>query len=146
MIYPLLTLIISFTSITQSCTLNMHKSNINIHTYTDVINYHIPYENLLKMQDFEYFTYIYSQSCLHCETIKYEVIEYALEPVVPLYFLLFNDLIPLSDDVSPSINQNTLFSFSILGTPTLVHIIDGYIKMNVSGSDIILSILNLYKK
>ena len=96
------------------------------------------------MKDFEYFAYIYSENCLHCETIKYEIIEFALLGRYPMYFIPYTNDIPLLTSIDNSINQNTLDSVGILGTPTLIQIIDGYVKLNVSGSDIIFSILKQY--
>lgn len=141
-VYPSIFILLTIIPILGSCSLNSHKSSIKVHTYEEVEEYHIPYKNLLKMEDFEYFAYIYSLNCLHCESIKFQVIDYALKRYTPIYFIKHNSDIPLLDDITVSINQNTLSSFGILGTPALIQVIDGYIKMNVSGSEIIVSILN----
>ena len=127
-----------------SCSSYEGYSQQYYHSYDDVENLQIPYESLLKMQDFEYFAYIYSLNCLHCETIKNEVIEFALQSTYPMYFIPYTRDIPLIDNIEHTLNQNTLDLIGILGTPTLFQIIDGTTKLNVSGSDIILSILKEY--
>ena len=97
------------------------------------------------MEDFEYFAYIYSPRCLHCESIKYQVIEYALDDYKPMYFIVFDETIPLIYDISISLNQNTLSNVGILGTPAMILVVNGYVKINISGGDVILSLLDAYK-
>lgn len=114
------------------------------YSYSDVLKFQISYESLLKMKDFEYFAYIYSANCLHCESIKNEVISFALEEKYPMYFITYTLDIPVLQHIESTINQNTLDKVGILGTPSLIQIIDGHVKLNVCGGDIITSILSTY--
>lgn len=128
----------------SSCAIQEENSLIKKHNYEEIQELIIPYSNLLKMEDFEYFAYIYSDNCLYCETIKNEIIEFALLGRYPLYFIPYTKDIPLLTNVDDTINKNTLDHIGILGTPSLIQIIDGYIKLNVSGQEIILSIIKQY--
>lgn len=129
----------------SGCSISSADKGRHYYEYSDFKDSHILYPLLLKMEDFEYFTYIYSEYCLHCEKIKQQICEFALSTPTPFYFLHYSNDIPITDDISTTLNQNTLSSFSILGTPTLVFIREGTIKANVCGEDLIMSFLEEYK-
>lgn len=120
------------------------KNKQIVYGYDDVMNYQILFDDIFSQNENLYFVYIYSKTCGHCNQIKNDILKYRLEENKPLYFLEYNESIPISDDVSSTINSKSIFDVCILGTPTLLTIYEKTLVSNVAGTNKILKEIALY--
>lgn len=104
------------------------------------------WNELFAHTDEAYLNYIYSDTCLHCLSIKDEMEEFANNSVIPIYFILFNDEIPIGNDLEKTIGVTTIDQCFIKGTPTLILIENGAVSFNIAGATNILETIDLYKK
>lgn len=112
----------------------------------DIVNeQQITWEQLFIPSEDHYLVFFYSHACENCREIKDEVIAFALDDIVPMYFIDIknsqND-IPITSDVESSYGASEIEEVSILGVPTLIEIYEGYIVCNVAGKDHCLTLLN----
>lgn len=137
-------LLLSMLFLLCSCA-NLNSSSLSCsYDNDDVKELHIEYFDMFSLQKSYYFVYFYQINCLHCLLIKDVVIEYALSNYGTLFLILYDEKIPLFEDVSDTIGLNSVDGFGILGTPTLILIKDHKIFLNVAGEDLIKSVLNEY--
>lgn len=111
-----------------------------IFDYTDVENKTIVWNDLFNIEKDDYFVYIYSPICGHCNEIKQEVISYSLDHD-NFYYILFNKDIKITDNLLISIGATNIDDVSIVGTPTLLHIELGVLTENIVGSHAIVETL-----
>ncbi len=128
-----------------SCTKEKQIESL-IYEYEDVKHLSLEWNNLFIVEDDDYYTYIYSETCGYCLDIKQEVITKSLE-TEKIYFVLFNKEIPIISDKEVVIGKNDFESLGIIGTPTLFRIQNHMISEHHVGSDDILETLtNLSKQ
>lgn len=114
------------------------------HEYSEVSAMTIPIENCFEMAENEYFIYIYLSRCGHCLKIKNMMIEFALSAKIPTYFVVFDEKIPIVNDVSMTIGASSVNEILILGIPTLIDITNKEITFNIAGVKAITDIIEPY--
>ncbi len=110
------------------------------HDYDEIIDRTILWMELLNQEEDFYYSYVYSPRCGHCNDIKQDVIEFALNHE-SFYFIEFTSDILITDNPSTTIGETDIEKVAIVGTPTLFEIYNKQIKANIAGSKNILATL-----
>ena len=129
---PLLVSLIGCNNANQSNDSSIFSSTLIDHSYDEVIDKMIEWNDLFLVNQNNYFAYIFSKTCSHCNNIKNEVIDYALT-VTNFYFINFTSDIPIVTNTEPTLNQSDVKHMGILGTPTLIEIYNHTSIMNIAG-------------
>ena len=108
--------------------------------YEDFVERTISFDNLFGFELDDYYVYIYSKTCSHCENIKQEVLSF-VNDYECMYLLPYSKEIPISEDVETTIGATSIEAVSILGTPTLLEIKDHALIINVAGENKIITTL-----
>ena len=127
----------------SSCSIR-NDSDLIYEDYNQLEEYQITWRDLFSQSNSEYFVYIYSLSCLHCQNIKEEVISFVISEKYPTYLIEYTKDIPISNNVEDCIGSSSYVEVTIKGTPSLLQIKNGYLILNVAGSKEILSVLDYY--
>ena len=115
-----------------------------IYDYEDFSGIKIEWNNLFLPAKSQYFAYIYSKSCGHCENIKQDVLSYIKTNLESFYLIEYSKEIPLTKNAFLTIGKEKIEEVAILGTPSLIEISGGYIALNIAGEkDIITYLGNL---
>ena len=122
-------------SVTSSETVS--SSETVIYDYDVVQDKMIDWNNLFSIEKDKYSVYIYSTRCGHCNEIKQDVISHALNDD-SFYFVEYNQSIPITDNIEPTIGKSSVEDISILGTPTLLVIENKILIKNIAGAKAIL--------
>jgi hypothetical protein len=101
--------------------------------YSDVSNLTICWNDILSLSKDDYYVYIYSSTCSHCNEIKQEVISFALRNYGDLYFVSFNKDIPIINDRNEPLEKDSVGDLGIVGTPSMFRIIEHVVKENYVG-------------
>ena len=101
--------------------------------YEDFLDIHLEWKNLFSPAKSQYFVYIYSISCGHCNQIKKEVLEFVNDHKEAFYLIEFNSDIPTKTNVAESIGKEKIEEVSILGTPTLIGVTNWAISLDIAG-------------
>ena len=112
------------------------------HDYEEIKDREIAWNDIFTIDIPQYFVYFYSPNCSHCKEIKNVIIEYALEDG-NMYFVRFSDEVVVSFDIKNTIGITSIDELSILGTPSLIEIIDNVLISNIAGSKAILNYLEI---
>ena len=105
----------------------------------------LTWEELFSIPE-SYFIYIYSETCYHCQMIKDDVLDFANNSVFPVYFVEFNENIPIGNEIENTIGATTVEECFIKGTPTLFLIENNKLTMNIAGTGEILKTIDLYRR
>ena len=128
----LLFLLITLTSCQETSPLNF--CDTKDHDYDEIAERIITWEAIFSIQKADYYCYIFSTRCSHCNNIKSLVISTALDND-NFFFVLFISDIPISSDVSNTIGATSYIDVTVLGTPTLLRIENGMLTMNIAGEN-----------
>lgn len=109
------------------------QTSVIEYDYSDVSDLTICWNEVLSVSKNEYFVYIYSSTCGHCNEIKQEVISFALRNYGDLYFVSFNKDIPIINDRNKPLEKDNVDDFGIVGTPSMFRIIEHVVKENYVG-------------
>lgn len=109
------------------------ESEVKEYNYRDIDYLIIPWENIFNINSNDYFVYVYSLTCSHCNEIKQEIISYALTHD-DFYLVTMNDSIPLIRNPNTTIGATKYQDVGIAGTPTLLQIKDHILINNVAGT------------
>lgn len=139
----LLSLTFILLTLLSSCSIR-NDSDLIYEDYNQLEEYQITLKDLFSQSNSEYFVYIYSFSCLHCQNIKEEVISFVISEKYPTYLIEYTKDIPISNNVEDCIGSSSYADVTIKGTPSLLQIKNGYLILNVAGSKEILSVLDYY--
>lgn len=131
------TLLLSCSTKTDS-SISMEKD------YDSYIYLHIKWEEIFKQFETHYLIYVYSASCGHCNEIKNEVLCFIDLNIIPVYLIVFEKGIPISNKEESKIGISSIDELSIIGTPSLIDIEEGIVKNNLGGSNKILDYLKIY--
>lgn len=135
----------------QSCDVSQKqldiKSNNSVeitqnHDYNDVKNKTINFDEIFKQKNEQYFVYFYSLTCSHCSLIKNQMIEYGLNHE-NIYFVQASEDVKISESTDSVVGATSIEEISILGYPSLLEIEQKVCVFITSGSDNIISKLNL---
>ena len=136
-------LLIGLTFLLVGCKKSVTSSEITSISETIAYDYDVVQEKMIMWNDLfsiekeKYSTYIYSTRCGHCNEIKQEVISHALNDD-SFFFVEYNQNIPITDNVEPTIGKSSVEDISILGTPTLLVIENKILIKNIAGAKAIL--------
>ena len=111
--------------------------------YLDYEDIALEWKDLFLPAKSQYFVYIYSISCLHCERIKEDVLEAIDLNLDAFYLIHYTSEIQTKSNVSETIGKEKVEEVYILGTPTLLEISDHHIALNIAGENAILDYLQL---
>ena len=109
------------------------------HDYLEIKDKEIIWSDLFSKGD-HYYCYIYSEYCTHCEQIKNQVIEKALN-MDNFFFIHFQKNIPVLTDISATIGETDIYKMGILGTPTLIEIENQAVNQHVAGEKEVVKLL-----
>lgn len=117
-----------------------YVSELLSHTYDEVVEKMIEWKDLFTIDKLDYYTYIYSETCSHCQNIKDQVIDKALK-MDNFYFVRYSKEIPIIQNTDFTLNQTDISKMGILGTPSLIEIYNKTSILNVAGEAKITKIL-----
>ena len=127
---------------------NPLNQNFSYHS-NDVVSFVksmlLTWEELFSILE-NHFIYVYSETCYHCNSIKKQITDFANNSVYPLYFVEFNENIPIGNDIESTIHATTVEGVFIKGTPTLILIENNEITFNIAGTEKILETIDLYHR
>ena len=113
--------------------------------YSDVELYEIEWSEILSNDD-EYFAYVYSPTCFHCQEIKQEILEARIIRNINLYYIKYNKDIDIVSERDLLIDVDNVEDLGILGTPSLFQIKDHKTVNYFAGkTEILETLTNLYK-
>lgn len=136
----LLTLLISGCSSSKVEAATPTKTSRDYNEFADL---YLEWKNLFSPAKSQYFVYIYSISCSHCNTIKQDVLAFVNEYKDYCYLTEYTQDIKLSSNVSNTIGKEKVEEVFILGTPTLIEISDKHVAVNIAGEKDILNYIGL---
>ena len=110
--------------------------------YSDFEDLNLEWKNLFSPAKSQYFVYIYSISCGHCNHIKKEVLEYVNVNKESFYLIEFSGDIPTKTNVAETIGKEKVEEISILGTPTLLAVTNWTLSLNIAGEKEIINYLS----
>ena len=122
--------------------LDFEVDDVIEHDYAEVADKEIKWDQLFLIEESQYLVYFYSPSCSHCREIKNQIIDYALDND-NFYFIKYSDEVVVSPEIKSTIGATSIDDVSILGTPSLIEILDGVLIYNLAGTKEILNFLNI---
>lgn len=111
--------------------------------YSDFKDIELEWKNAFLPAKSQYFIYIYSFSCSHCNNIKNDVLKTIDEHREMFYLTSYTSDIKTKNNVSETIGKERVEDVYILGTPTLLEISNHYVALNIAGEKEILEYLEL---
>ena len=139
-----LTLLI--TPLLMGCTWDKNGNQANGDSLLDYQKFedrHLQWKDLFSPAKSQYFVYIYSLFCGHCENIKHNVLSVVNERKEDFYLINYADEIPIGTNAYETIGKEKIEEVFILGTPTLIGVNNQYISLNIAGEKDILDYLKL---
>lgn len=113
--------------------------------YSDVELYQINWSEILSKEE-DYYAYIYSPTCFHCQEIKQEMLEARILHNINLYYIKYNKDIEIVTERDSLIGIDSVEHLGILGTPSLFEIKNHKTFNYFAGkTEIINTMTNLYK-
>ena len=109
-------------------------------SYTLIEDKTIEWDQIFDVELDDYYTYIYSPTCGHCNEIKNTVINYGLNHD-DFFFVLYNKDIPVITEKDSIIGNTSIEEIGVVGTPSLFHILNGVLIENIVGSNAIIETL-----
>ncbi|MCD8204342.1 MAG: hypothetical protein LUC16_00730 [Coprobacillus sp.] len=107
-----------------------------VYQYRDVEYLMINWEDILSYPG-EYHAYVYSKSCGACQSLKQDILDYAINKAkTTIYFVCYQkNSIPMihNADLSKTIGMTDADELYIGGTPTLFGVVDNSISFYVEG-------------
>jgi len=133
-------LLLSFTILT-GCSLQEKQSETTIdevvipisHEYSEVSDYELTRETIFDVDEDNYYVYIYSTTCTHCEELKNYIIEKALNRG-DIYFVKGSSKDQVTTDSKKLIGGENPGDIYILGYPSLLLISSHKCTKNLAGS------------
>ena len=110
--------------------------------YSDFSDLNLEWKNLFSPAKSQYFVYIYSVSCVHCNHIKEEVLKFVNMNKESFYLVEYTGDIKTKSNVSNTIGKEKIEEIFILGTPTLLEITNWSVSLNIAGENEIVGFLN----
>ena len=111
--------------------------------YSDFEDVKLEWNELFSPAKSQYFAYIYSLSCGHCERIKEAVLNTVNIHKNLFYLIEYSEVIPIITNTSQTIGKEKIEEVGILGTPTLIEVSNKFIALNIAGESEITDYLSL---
>lgn len=112
------------------------------HSYNEITDKKINWNDVFFPQKGHYFVYFYSLTCSHCNELKNDIIEYALNHD-DIYFVQDSEDIVIDKNIASTIGINDVKNLCIKGFPSIIEIDKKILVKNVVGISDIVSLLNL---
>jgi hypothetical protein len=103
------------------------------HSYDEVREYELLWETMFDVDSPQYYVYIYSITCNHCEELKIYIIEKALTNK-NIYFIKGSNKDQIGNDPNSSKFAENPGDIWILGYPSLLQITDHKCTKNLAGT------------
>lgn len=97
-------------------------STIIFYDYNLVDYLSIEWNRALLQEEEHYYVYIYSKTCGHCLEIKNDIIKCALKEIEKIYFIEYNDSIPIIEDREIVLEETDIDRCGVVGVPSLFEI------------------------
>lgn len=130
----------------NSCTFGGSKTKQKEYDYKDFENIKISWNCVLFDAKPQYFVYVYSESCLHCQEIKNDVLKFIREGENSIYLIEANSDIPTGGNIEKTIGAKCITDIWIEGVPTLLEINNKTLTSNVCGTTEVMALLYSKKK
>ena len=140
-----LPIILILTSCKDTINFSVSNSSISItkaYTYEDIKHLQIEWKDINNLANSTYFTYFYDEKCHYCNSIKNDIIDFAISDKVPIYFVKSSNDIQFGTYIENTIGESNLSYIFIKGFPSLICFEKGKVSLNIYGS---VDILNLIK-
>lgn len=112
------------------------------HDYREINHLRIFWSQIFLVEEDNYYVYLFSPTCSHCNQIKNRMIEYALNPTIPLYFVQESTSVEINDSKANDLNVDNLDDLGIRGYPTLLNLVNHAVIKHLSGVTQILNEIN----
>ena len=103
------------------------------HDYSEVSDYELTWESIFDVDEENYYVYIYSITCTHCEELKNYIVEKALNRG-DIYFVKGSSKDQVTTDSKKLIGAENPGDIYILGYPSLLLISNHKCTKNLAGS------------
>lgn len=103
------------------------------HDYSEVSDFELTWESMFDVDGENYYVYIYSTTCIHCEELKNYIIEKALNRG-DIYFVKGSSKDQVTTDSKKLIGAENPRDIYILGYPSLLLISNHKCTKNLAGS------------
>ena len=119
---------------TKSTTINSESTNYEtIHDYSEISDKKLNWNEMFSVNYKQYFVYFYSLGCHHCNELKNDIIEFALNGQEHIYFIQESIDFVISDNIDNTIGISSIENMAILGFPSLVYINNSRVMENIGG-------------
>ena len=108
--------------------------------YSDFVDRHVEWNDILTIKDYKYFIYVYSPTCGHCNQIKNDILCY-VDRHVDIYLIKYSDEIPIIENKEQIIGKGAIEELGIVGVPSLIQIENHIVTMNIVGTNAIVETL-----
>ena len=113
------------------------------YSYEDVKEYKIYWNDIFKQPYDLYYVYLYSSTCSHCNSIKNDMIEYALGENETLFFVSSSAEHVINENIDKFEHIDSLENLAIKGYPTLLKLEQKVVVKNLAGTKDITTELNI---
>ncbi len=110
------------------------KEQVIEHSYDEISHLKIYWSTIFVQEEDNYYVYLYSVTCSHCNSIKNEMIEYALLEQEKIYFVSSSAEHVLTQEVNKYEQIDSLDDLKIKGYPTLLKLENHIVKKNLAGA------------
>ena len=100
--------------------------------YSDVSEYELTWEAIFDVNEDQYYVYVYSTTCSHCDELKNYIVEKALQRE-DVYFIKGTSRDQITSDSSKLIGAQKSDDVWILGYPSLLKISSQKVTKNLAG-------------
>ena len=119
------------------------------HSYDEVSFLKIDYKDCFNQTNQSYLLYFYQETCHDCSLIKNEVIDFALNNQMPIYFIEANNSFPYRysyNEIDKTIGATKYTDIWVGLTPEIVTINNYLAVDNKVGSNDVSYVLSTYRK
>ena len=115
----------------QSFLSSSQEVSIN-HEYDEIVSQKLSWNNIFSVAKPTYFVYFYSLVCQNCNSLKNEIIEYAIKNQ-NIFFVQDSKEFVFGNDITKTIGISDISFFFISGFPTLIEIDNAILVNHVVG-------------
>ena len=113
--------------------------------YNITFDQKIIWPECLQQKEDHYLIFFYSETCTHCHEIMGDVLSFAEENILKMYFLdtkSSDTKIPISNNIDLTIGVDNVDALFIAGTPSIIEVENWIVRANIAGTDKCLTFLN----
>ena len=113
------------------------------HSYDEIKDSTIFWSAIFNQPESNYYVYLYSITCMHCNSIKNQMIEKAITSPIKIYFIVSSPEHNISDLIDKYEIIDNLNDLYIKGYPSLLKLNNKKVVLNLAGTTLIRAELNL---